>query len=158
PKGDDRDAPPVPKFVEGWNIGKPDVVLSTAEEFTVPADGVVPYKYFTVPTNFTEDKWVSAVEFRAGNRSVVHHIIGFIQGGGGSGGGEGGMSNFLGGTAPGDPPNEYPDGLAKLVRAGSKIVFQMHYTPNGEVTRDRSTVGLIFAKAPVQKIAMTGAA
>ena len=158
PKGDDRDAPPVPKFVEGWNIGKPDVVLSMAEEFTVPAEGVVPYKYFTVPTNFAEDKWVSAVEFRAGNRGVVHHIIGFIQEAGASGGGEGAMSNFLGGTAPGDPPNEYADGLAKLVRAGSKIVFQMHYTPNGEVARDRSSVGLIFAKAPVQKIAMTGAA
>jgi hypothetical protein len=158
PKGEDRDAPPVPKFVEGWSIGKPDVVLSMAEEFTVPAEGVVPYKYFTVPTNFTEDKWISAVEFRAGKRAVVHHIIGFIQDAGASGSSEGAMSNFLGGTAPGDPPNEYADGLAKLVRAGSKIVFQMHYTPNGEVTRDRSSVGLIFAKAPVQKIAMTGAA
>ncbi|PYV18489.1 MAG: thiol-disulfide isomerase, partial [Acidobacteria bacterium] len=158
PKGEARDAPPAPKFVEGWNIGKPDVVLTMPDEFTVPAEGVVPYKYFTVATNFTEDKWVSAVEFRAGNRAVVHHIIGFIQEPGAKSSGEGGTGNFLGGTAPGDPPNEYPKGMAKLIRAGSKIVFQMHYTPNGEVSRDRSSVGLIFAKEPVQKTAMTGTA
>ena len=50
-----------------------------SQEFEVPAEGVVPYKYFTVPTNLTEDKWVTAAEFRPGNRGVVHHIIGFIQ-------------------------------------------------------------------------------
>jgi mono/diheme cytochrome c family protein len=158
PKGDDRDAPPPPKFVEGWGIGKPDVVLSMLEEYPVPADGVVPYKYFTIPTSFTEDKWVTAIEFRPGNRAVVHHIIGFIQEPGQRVSGDGGTGNFLGGTAPGDPPNIYTDGLAKRIPAGSKIIFQMHYTPNGEATKDRSSVGLVFAKEPVRKTAMTGAA
>ena len=79
PKGDDKDMPPAPKFTEGWTIGKPDVVLEMQEEYTVPADGTVPYLYFTMPTNFTEDKWIQAMEIRPGNRSVVHHVIAYSQ-------------------------------------------------------------------------------
>jgi hypothetical protein len=149
--------PPTPKFVEGWSIGQPDLVLSMQEEFSVPADGVVPYKYFTVPTNLTEDKWVQAVELRPGNRSVVHHIIAFVLEPGEKPGPEG-TRNVLGGTAPGDPPNRYPAGTAKLLKAGSKLIFQMHYTPNGEAAKDRSVVGITFSKEPVKKTAMTGAA
>src|SRR5712692_9453686 len=52
PKGDDKDMPARPKFVEGWTIGKPDVVLIMQEEYSVPADGTVPYLYFTIPTGF----------------------------------------------------------------------------------------------------------
>jgi mono/diheme cytochrome c family protein len=157
PKGDDKDMPPTPKFVEGWSIGQPDLVLSMQEEFSVPADGVVPYKYFTVPTNLTEDKWVQAVELRPGNRSVVHHIIAFVLEPGEKPGPEG-TRNVLGGTAPGDPPNRYPAGTAKLLKAGSKLIFQMHYTPNGEAAKDRSVVGITYSKEPVKKTAMTGAA
>jgi hypothetical protein len=128
------------------------------EEFEVPAEGVIPYKYFRVPTNLTEDRWVQAVEFRAGNREVVHHIIGFIQEPGAKSDRTRGADNMLGGTAPGDPPTSYRHGTAKLLRAGSDLVFQMHYTPNGVPSKDRSSVGLIFAKEPVRKTAMTGAA
>jgi len=148
PKGDDRDLPPAPQFVQGWSIGKPDLVLSMQDEFAVPAEGVVPYKYFSVPTNFTEDKWVAAAEFRPGNRAVVHHIIGFLQEPGAKFS-EG--TPALGGTAPGDPPKRFPAGMARKIKAGSTIVFQMHYTPNGEAVRDRSSVGIIFAREPVQK-------
>ncbi|MBI4472853.1 MAG: thiol-disulfide isomerase [Acidobacteria bacterium] len=158
PKGNDKDLPAPPKFVEGWTLGQPDVVLSMREEFEVPADGVVPYKYFTIPTNITEDKWVNAVELRPGNRGVVHHIIAFLQEPGKPFRGEGSASNLLGGTAPGDPPNRYPEGTAKLVKTGTNIVLQMHYTPNGEPTKDRSSVGLFFAKVPPKKTAVTGAA
>src|SRR5207249_6663582 len=62
PKGNDKDMPPAPRFVEGWSLGQPDVVLTMQEEFSVPAEGVVPYNYFTVPTNFTEDKWTPGVK------------------------------------------------------------------------------------------------
>src|SRR4030095_611444 len=78
-KGEDKDMPPTPKFVEGWTIGKPDVVLAMQEEYSIPADGTVPYLYFTIPTNFKEDKWVQAMEIRPGNRGVVHHVIAFTQ-------------------------------------------------------------------------------
>ena len=158
PKGDDRNMPRAPEFVEGWNLGQPDVVLTMKEEFSVPVDGVVPYKYFTIPTEFTEDKWIQAVELRPGNRSVVHHIIAFVQEPGQKTTRFGGTSNMLGGTAPGDPPNKFPAGTGKLIKAGSSLILQMHYTPNGEAAKDRSSVGLFLAKQPVEKTSMSGMA
>jgi hypothetical protein len=159
PKGDDRDLPPPPKFAEGWTLGKPDVILTLPEDVPVPADGVIAYKYFTIPTNFTEDKWVQASEIHAGNRGVVHHIIAFITEPGKTtvGGGRGGF-NKLSGFAPGEQPKIFPPGTAKLIKAGSSLVFQMHYTPNGKATTDRSYVGLFFAKGPVHNPALTGTA
>jgi hypothetical protein len=140
PKGDDRDMPPTPKFTEGWVIGTPDLVLSMKEEYSVPADGVVPYLYFTIPTNFTEDKWVQAVEIKPGDRRVVHHVIAFL---------EDDHHNRIGGLG-GITPNKTaiisPPGSARLVKAGTNIVLQMHYTTVGEATKDRTSIGLIFAK------------
>src|SRR5947209_4702902 len=80
-EGNPKDLPAAPQFLEGWNIGKPDVVFYLPQEYTVPASGVVEYKYFSVPTNFTEDKWIQAAEIRPGVRGVVHHIIVFAQSG-----------------------------------------------------------------------------
>ena len=157
-KGADRDLPERPRFMEGWTLGEPDVILTMQKEFHVPEDGTIPYKYFTIPTNFTENQWIQAIECRPGVRSVVHHIIAFVQEPGKSFRGEGGRNNFLGGTAPGDPPNVYPEGTGKLIQAGSNIVLQMHYTPVGEAATDRSRVGLYLAKEPVTKQAMTGTA
>jgi mono/diheme cytochrome c family protein len=78
-EGNPKDLPPAPKFVEGWTIGTPDLVLQMPEEFTLEASGPDEYQYFEIPTNFTEDKYVQAVEARPGNRKIVHHIIAFIK-------------------------------------------------------------------------------
>ena len=77
PKGDDKDLPPPAQFAEGWTIGKPDVVFAMAEEFEVPATGVLPYKHFVVDPGFTEDMWVQAAEARPGNRGggASHHRL-----------------------------------------------------------------------------------
>ena len=75
PEGDVRDLPVAPRYAEGWTIGQPDVILSMQEEYPIPAAGTIPYSYFEVPTNFTEDKWIQAFELRPGDKSVVHHII-----------------------------------------------------------------------------------
>ncbi|HWO02368.1 MAG TPA: thiol-disulfide isomerase [Blastocatellia bacterium] len=162
PKGEDKYLPAAPKFEEGWSIGKPDAIIALDQEVAVPADGVVPYKYFTVQTNFNEDKWVQAAEIRPGNRRVVHHVIVFVQELGAktelSGEGRGGRGFKLCGFAPGEQPKVFPPGTARLIKKGSKLTFQMHYTPNGEAATDRSYIGLIFAKTPVQKIALTGTA
>lgn len=83
PKGDDRDLPPVPKYVDGWTIGTPDAVFTMTEAFHVPADGTIPYQYIRIPTNLTEDKWIQAIEFKPGDRRVVHHIIASAQPAGG---------------------------------------------------------------------------
>ena len=137
-EGDPKDLPPAPKFPDGWNIGKPDEVFYLPQEFPVPAEGTVDYKYFTVPTNFKEDMWVQAAEIRPGERSVVHHVIVFIQ--------DGGRQKLLAGYAPGEQPAIIPKGLGRKIPAGSKLVFQVHYTPNGVAVKDRSYIGLVFAK------------
>jgi hypothetical protein len=79
PEGDPKDLPPLPQFTDGWQVGRPDVVFALGEDYPVPASGTIEYKYFEVPTNFTEDKWVRAFEVRPGDRSVVHHVIVFAR-------------------------------------------------------------------------------
>lgn len=75
PEGNPSDLPPAPTFTDGWQMGQPDAVFSMTEDYAVPPGGTIEYKYFEVPTNFTEDKWVQALEVRPGARSVVHHVI-----------------------------------------------------------------------------------
>jgi hypothetical protein len=79
PQGDSKDLPAPPTFTEGWAIGEPDVVLSMQRAFDVPASGTIEYQNIPVPTNFTEDKWVQAMELRPGEPKVVHHILVFAR-------------------------------------------------------------------------------
>jgi peroxiredoxin len=157
PKGDDKDLPPPKKFAQGWRIDQPDLVLSMAEEFTVPArakDGIE-YKYFWVDPHFDEDKWVIQAEAKAGATSVVHHILVFIELPGTKFEPEKPIAPVLCGVAPGDTALVLPRGVAKRVPKGSKFVFQMHYTPDGKERKDRSSMGLVFAKAPPEREAIT---
>src|SRR5207253_1558205 len=130
----------------------------------VPPEGSVPYQYFALPTNFKEDRYVQALEARAGNLAVVHHIVMYVrdpreqtrQRGRGQKFNIG--DGILGALSPGQTPFIAKPGEAKLIKAGSQLIFQMHYTPNGTETKDRSIVGLIFAKGPVDKIVNSKAA
>jgi hypothetical protein len=176
-EGDPVAAPPPATFVEGWNIGKPDLEFEMPSEFEVPAAGTIEYQYVIVPASFTQDQWVERAEVRPGNRAVVHHVIAFVRPPGskwlknatpgipfvpppgstdrddGAGGRE-----FLIGYAPGTIPEILPPGRAKLIRAGSDIVFQLHYTANGKAARDRTKAGIVLAKQPVKERVLTVAA
>jgi hypothetical protein len=162
PQGDAKDMPQMPKFPEGWTIGTPDAVIAMQEEYTVPADGTVPYLYFTMPTGFTEDKWIQAMEIRPGNRSVVHHVIAYAQDPNvkdSNPGGEGELRRgrtHLGGITPNKTGIVFGNGTARLIKKGSNIVFQMHYTTNGQVSKDRTKIGFVFAKEPAKRMLMTG--
>lgn len=150
PRGDEKDRPLPRKFTGDWQIGAPDVVITMPKAFTVPAEtprGGVPYKYFTVETNFKEDRWVQAAEARPGAAEVVHHIIVFLLLPGEVFRPDG-PGNVLCGMAPGDMPTVLPAGTAKKIPAGSRLLFQMHYTPNGKEQADRSSVAMVFAKKP----------
>ncbi|MBC8356580.1 MAG: redoxin domain-containing protein [Planctomycetes bacterium] len=154
PAGDPADLPPPRQFVEGWRIGKPDLIVKMANKpFKVPAEGEVRYQYFTIDPGFTEDKWIKAAECRPGNRAVVHHIIVAVGSPKQAGKRVHGdlSSDWLSATAPGARPLILPDGLAKRVPAGSRLVFQMHYTPNGTEQEDLSSIGLIFADSKTVK-------
>ncbi len=149
PQGDVALLPTPPKFTEGWQIGEPDLVVYMSDKpANIPAKGEVKYQYFQVDPGFTEDKWVTAAECRPGNRAIVHHIILGIAQMNGKGRNVGDVhSEWLTATAPGARPLVLNDGHAKLIPAGSKLVFQMHYTPNGVPQTDRSCVGLKFTDA-----------
>ena len=159
PQGDPKDLPEPVKFVEGWRIPKPDMVISLPKPFTVPATGDVVYQFFAVDPGFKEDKWVKASEVRPGNRSVVHHVLVFVQPRGGKPEFHGFADDWLAATVPGAHPQVYPDGMAKLIPAGSRLLFQMHYTPIGTVQTDQTSVGLVFADpATVKKEVKTSMA
>jgi hypothetical protein len=125
--------------------------------YQVPAEGVVDYIYYTVDTGFTEDKWIKAVEARPDNRAVVHHIIVTIIKPGEDAESSFRQSGGLCGYAPGTQPRIYREGVGIFVPKGSKLRFQMHYTPNGIATEDRSSVGMVFADpASIKYIALGG--
>jgi peroxiredoxin len=149
PKGDDKDLPPPLTFVQGWKIGQPEKVFTMDKEFTVPATGVLDYQRFTVDPGFKEDVWVQAAECRPGNRKVVHHILVYILAPGRRDPYDpDGTAATLVGWAPGDMPAVYPPDTARRIPAGSKLLFEVHYTPNGTEQTDRSSVGVRFAKGP----------
>jgi hypothetical protein len=162
PKGDPKFLPPAPVFPEGWEIGKPDAVFTMAKEYAVPESGTIPYQFFTVKTDLTEDKWIQAIEVRPGARAVVHHVLVFASEPGREVKSPGyhqvepklppaavrGPGSLIATTAPGTNAMVFPAGTAIKVRAGATLIFQMHYTTNGKAAVDRTSVGMIFAKEP----------
>lgn len=144
PEGDRSQLPEPRQFTVGWQIPQPDQVVYIREEpVKVQAEGTVAYQYYSVDPGFTEDKWIKAAECRPDNRGVVHHIVAFFVPPGEKlrDGARGAMVGY----APGMPPTWFDEGSAMFVPAGSRIVFQMHYTPNGSEQFDRSSLGLVFA-------------
>jgi hypothetical protein len=177
-EGDPKDGPKPIAFTDGWRIGTPDVVFEMSKAFPVPATGTIPYEYIIVPTGFKEDKWIQAVEFRPGDPSVVHHSSIYSREPGSTYAAGHKPGEFfeldeevpvegrkppqpgrlmfsapdfplhLQVFVPGGDPVVLPPGQARLIKAGSDIIFQLHYTANGKAAMDRSRIGLIFAKTP----------
>ena len=176
PEGDPKDLPARPAFTEGWSIGTPDAVFEMAEDYAIPAKGTIQYEYFTIPTNFTEAKWVQAIEVRPGNRALVHHVLVYHQAPAEAGPTTAvtailelnaqhsrtpptqpgatrprrlvGRPTLIATYAPGTAPQTFRPGTAMRLPPGGVIEFQMHYTANGTAGTDRTKVGLIFAKEP----------
>jgi hypothetical protein len=172
--GNPKDMPTMPQFADGWQIGKPDVVLEMQEDYSVPADGTIQYEYFYLPTNFSEAKYVQAIEVRPGNREVVHHVLVYYRAKPDTHRTPVLKMNpeqtkmppetpgihqrpprtdlpprrILATYAPGTNPQVMPAGTALRLEPGGVIELQMHYTTNGEAATDRTKVGLIFSKDP----------
>ena len=167
PEGNPKDLPKPLSFTEGWIIGKPDLAVTMPAKYEVPAQGTIDYQYILIPLHLTEDKWVQMAEVRPGNRALVHHVIAYVRPPGSKWmadaqpgipyvpkkGGERGEYDFLVGYAPGMPPDILPAGQGKLIKAGSDVILQMHYTANGKAGEDQTTIGITFAKEqPKQRI------
>jgi hypothetical protein len=204
PEGAQADLPPQPVYPDGWQIGQPDAVFALPEAYKVAASGTIDYKYFEVPTNFTEDKWIQAFQVRPGTPSVVHHVIVYARapkrsqpagdpaagqnpapqarrqgpfsfasnmdlppavraaaaredGGNDRPAPEGAPGAFVGGFAPGQGVRIFQPGSAMKLPAGATLVFQMHYTANGNEATDRSRIGFVFAKEPPKQELITAA-
>jgi peroxiredoxin len=149
PEGNPSDLPPQATFPSTWSIPGPDLVLSMPEPFTVPAEGTIEYVYVRVDPGFREDRWVKAAEVLPGNRAVVHHCNVYLQPPGIDDpealAEQGALGSFcLAITAPGTPPMVLPDGMAKRIPAGWRIVFVMHYQAIGSVQKDQTRLALTF--------------
>ena len=177
PEGNPADLPPVPAFTSGWGIGQPDAIFEMQEDYPVPANGTIEYEHFYIPTNFTEERWLQAIEARPGNRSLVHHVLVYyetppdgprtapvlqpnrqdsrvttVHGQGNRPQREGNfVSRLLATYAPGTRPQVFPAGTALRLPPGGVLHLQMHYTANGKAGTDRTRVGLIFAKQPPEQ-------
>src|SRR6185436_14977252 len=150
-RGDAAKMPPLPTFTDGWQLGTPDLILEMPEAFEVPASGPDIYRNFVLPTGMTEDRWIKAIEYRPGTRTVVHHsLFQYIRGGAaaklvnadGQPGYRGAMpvafvpgfapAGELGAWAVGATPRALPEGLALPLPKGSDFVLQLHLHPTGK--------------------------
>lgn len=145
---------------------KPDLTLKMQNAFTVPNTGVEEFRYFHVPTGLTEDVMVEAIEFLPGNRKVVHHSRVMVDTSGRMEGLEGMhgadpklaefqripmADEFLYGWVPGNDRIQFPQGVAKKIKANSNLILYLHYSPSATVQADQSEINLYFAKKPVER-------
>ncbi|MDX1932514.1 MAG: redoxin domain-containing protein [Capsulimonadales bacterium] len=174
PQGALTDRPPAPKryAVGDWPLGKPDVVVQPVRPFHLEAEGADVYRNFTLPVDFEQDRYISAFDFKPGNRTIVHHMIAYIDKDGStakemdnretepgwsvSGGGSGIRNEDWGdGWAPGMNPRRFTPGLAVRVPKGAKLVLQVHYHKTGKPEQDQSQLALYWAEPPVRQVLHT---
>lgn len=135
-----------------WGFGEPDLVYTIPAQ-EIPATGVLDYRYVPVELNLDRDVWVKAMEFVPGDPTVVHHVIAYVSSpadktvrGRATGAAQG---ESVGGFAPGRPGDTFRDNSGRLIRKGSNLLLQMHYTTSGKATVDETEIGIyIYDKPP----------
>jgi hypothetical protein len=162
PEGDAKDSPPLPKFKDGWQLGKPDIILKLPEPFTVPAEGRDIYQHFVFPLDLKKDIHVVGVECRPGNPKVAHHAVGMLDSSGearkrdatSKEPGYAGLNQgfipvgFTPGYVPGQTPRMFVKGSGITIKKGTDFVLQMHYHPSGKEEKDQTEIGLYLSDTP----------
>jgi hypothetical protein len=164
-RGDISQEPEFPDFPEGSVLGQPDLVLTMSEAWLHEGNNQDDYRYFVLPSGLTEDKIIKAVEFRPGNKQIVHHALLFEDTTGKAAAndantseyGFSGFGSFTNGNAldilnqkqfpgyvPGQKPINYPDGVGQVIHSGADIVAQLHYAPWPVDETDQSTINIFF--------------
>ncbi len=171
-RGNPADMPPQPPFVEGWQLGKPDLIVKAAKPFPLPATGIDTYWNFILPIPITETRWVKAVEIRPGDKRLVHHaniLVDRLQLSrkmeNEPGAGFGGMeirieselfdpdSHFLF-WKPGTVPYVEPDGMALRLDKGTDLVLNTHLQPSGRAEFIQPSIGIYFTDKPATEYPM----
>jgi mono/diheme cytochrome c family protein len=153
------DTAALPERFTGWRIGQPHKVYQLDRPVQVPSDGVVPYVYRYIRTDFSEDRWITAVEVRPSNPIVLHHALVFVEDSIGtpdaahaaqrsepSGNFAVGLSGYFAAYGPGHQGALYPPGHARLLPRDAVLKLQLHYTPVGVQTEDQPEIGLAFTE------------
>ena len=165
PEGAAAALPKLPAFAEGWQLGKPDLIVKMKQSFKLYAEGPDIYRNFVFPLNLSEDKWVRAIEFRPGARSIVHHALFFLDPTGAAReldaadgepgfeekGGVGRTFTAVGGWAIGSNVRVLPEDLAYHYPKGADLVVQTHFHPTGKAEEELSTIGIFFADKPPER-------
>ncbi|RYD38218.1 MAG: hypothetical protein EOP86_01455, partial [Verrucomicrobiaceae bacterium] len=144
-EGDPKDAPVPRVWPQDWVMGTPDAIFTLTNPVKVKATGRMNYILQEVATTFAEDRWVTAMEVRPSAVAQVHHVLVFVAPVGKK---VDDGDDFLAAYVPGSSYVDYPAGYAKRLPAGSRIVFQLHYTPNGTEAVDTTRLGLKFSPEP----------
>jgi hypothetical protein len=171
PAGDPSDEPPPIDFPDDWQLGTPDIIVDPGGEYKVRGRGSDFFRSFVLPYSPEKDMWISAIEFIPDAKEVVHHVGFYLDiegislkldkespglGFSGSMGFDYDMIIDL--WTPGGTPLVLEPGLGWLMPAGSYLVMDIHYAPDGVTRMDRSQVGIYFAKGKVEKQVYLGVA
>jgi mono/diheme cytochrome c family protein len=166
PEGSPADLPAPPKYPEGWQLGKPDIVVTMAAPYKISADGPDIYRNFVFALDIPKGKYLKAAEYHPSNRRVVHHALLAIDMGGrarkqqvdpadgfkGSGNVPGQL--FPGSTGiwtPGRDPMPLPEGLSMPWRSGTDFVLQLHLHPSGKPEVEQSSIGFYLTDQPPRR-------
>ncbi|HKU28057.1 MAG TPA: tetratricopeptide repeat protein [Candidatus Sulfotelmatobacter sp.] len=171
-EGDPSDLQPPPKFVEGWSLGTPDLVLKADKPFILPPQGTDTYWNFIFRIPIQETKWVKAVEIRPGDKRYVHHANILLDRSEASrkresqpGAGFAGMEiriesqvfdpdSHLLFWKPGTVPYVEPDGMALRLDKGTDLILNTHLQPSGKPEVIQPSIGLYFTSKPATKVPM----
>jgi Flp pilus assembly protein TadD len=171
-EGEAADLPPQPKFVEGWQLGKPDLILTATKPLTLPPQGTDTYWNFIFPVPIPVTRWVKAIEIRPGDKRFVHHANILVDRTGASrqreaqpGAGFGGMEiriesqvfdpdSHLLFWKPGTVPSVEPEGMALRLDPGTDLILNTHLQPSGKPEIIQPSIGLYFTPHPATKLPM----
>jgi len=164
PEGDRSLLPPMPAFANGWHLGTPDLIVSMAAPYSVPAEGADVFRTFVVPIPTDRPRFVRALEFRPDNARVVHHAsLGIdrtrssraLDARDPEPGYSGSMvqdarypEGQLLGWTPGQAAHAVPAGTQWRLEPGSDLVMQLHLQTTGKPEHVSVTVGLFFTDEP----------
>ena len=173
PEGQAVDLPPLPKFTEGWQLGKPDLIVKMAQPYTLQPGGADVFRNFVLPVSVPGTRYIKAVEIRPGNQRVVHHANVLVDRARGSRALEGkdGQPGFAGMDIniesnvfdpdghflfwkPGTVPFVEADGMSWRLDNDTDLVLNMHLQPSGKPEPVTAMVGLYFTEKPPERFPM----
>jgi tetratricopeptide (TPR) repeat protein/mono/diheme cytochrome c family protein len=168
-EGNSADLPATPKFVEGWQLGKPDVIVKAAQPYGLPAGGSDNYWNFVFRTPVDRTRWLKAMEIRPGDKRLVHHANVLVDRQQNArrlesepGVGFAGMELTIESEAfdpdshflfwkPGSIPYVEPDGMALRLDKDTDLILNAHLQPSGKPETIQPTLGLYFTDKPATK-------